>query len=271
MKKISVRKWYEQYEPKTVKVYFVLRFLVILTLIRSVFLGNLDNVFMCLLTLLLFTLPSIIQRTIKIDLPSAFEIIILIFIFSAEILGEINNFYGRFPYWDTILHTISGFLFAAVGVALIDVLNENDTFRFKVSPLFAAMVAFCFSMTIGIAWEFLEYSLDQFLSQDTQKDTLVQHINSVYIDPAQSNTSVIIQGIYQTDIHYTGLNGESAVFTIENGYLDIGLHDTMKDLFVNFIGALLFSIIGYYYIGNREKYKNAERFIPKRMSESKRL
>lgn len=100
-------------------------------------------------------MPSLVQVTFKIELPSALEITILIFIFAAEILGEIQEFYLAFPFWDTVLHTLNGFLAAAIGFSMVDLLNRSDRLKFELSPLFMAIVAFCFSMTIGVVWEFL--------------------------------------------------------------------------------------------------------------------
>ena len=97
-------------------VYVLLRFLVILTMVAQFFNGNYESVFLCLLTLVLFLLPTILERALMVDLPNTLEVIILLFIFSAEILGEISAFYTTFQGWDTILHTLNGFLCAAIGL-----------------------------------------------------------------------------------------------------------------------------------------------------------
>ncbi len=235
-------------------VYMVLRALVILTMILQFFNKNYENVFLCGLTLLLLIVPSFIQVRMKIELPTALEIT-MVFIFAAEILGEIQSYYIRVPVWDTVLHTINGFLMAAIGFALVDILNRSKKVTFQLSPLFVSIVAFCFSMTIGVIWEFFEFGMDQFFDLDMQKDTIVNVINSVMLDPTGSNIPVSIRNI--TDV---SVNGKSMGL---GGYLDIGLIDTMKDLLVNFIGAVVFSVIGYFYIKNRGKGRFARRFIPR--------
>ena len=154
-------------------VYFILRAIVILVLIRQIFLGNYENVFMCGLTLLLLIVPSLVQVTFRIEIPSALEVIILMFIFSAEILGEVNEFYIKIPNWDTMLHTLNGFLAAAIGFSLVNLLNEDKRLSFNLSPFFVAVVAFCFSMTIGVLWEFYEFFMDTNFAMDTQKDTII--------------------------------------------------------------------------------------------------
>ena len=133
----------------------VLRALVILVMILQIFNRNYENVFLCALTLLLLIVPSFLQVNLKIELPTGLEIILLFFVFAAEILGEIEAYYIRFPFWDTMLHTLNGFLMAAIGFSLVDILNRNERFKFELSPFFVAIVAFCFSMTIGVLWNFL--------------------------------------------------------------------------------------------------------------------
>lgn len=257
--KINVK---EKHKKRDITVYVVLRFLVIVTMISQLIKGNFENVFMCILTLILLLIPSIIDKRLNIALPNALETIILLFIFSAEILGEVQNFYGIFKHWDTMLHTINGFLCAAIGFSLIDILNRSEKFHTKMTPISVAIVAFCFSMTVGVLWEFFEYGMDTTFNTDMQKDRIVQTVSSVTLNPEGKNKPVTIRNINQTTIHYQE-NGEEKEITIVDGYLDIGIRDTMKDLFVNFIGAVIFSILGWLYIKDRDEYKFAENFMPK--------
>ena len=226
-------------------------------MISQILLGNISNVFMCILALILFTLPTIISEKFNIGIPSLLEAIIYLFIYSTAILGEINNFYGIIPFWDTLLHTLNGFICAGIGFSLVDLLNQNSK-KINLSPIYIAIVAFCFSMTIGILWEFFEFSADRIAKADMQKDRIVQEISSVLLNKDNENVPIRVKDIEKTEIY----SKDGTVLTIEKGYLDIGLIDTMKDLFVNFIGAIVFSIIGFLYIRNREKYRFAEGFIP---------
>ncbi len=247
---------------RDITVYIVLRAFVIFTLVMQIIHRNFENVFLCVLTLILLLLPIIIDHTFNIKLPTVLETIIFIFIFAAEILGEVYNFYGHIKNWDTILHTINGFLCAAIGFSLVDILNQSSVVRDKLSPFFVALVAFCVSMTIGVLWEFAEFGADNFLKTDMQKDSIVTEISSVNLNPEKLNKSVVLDNIQKTEIYNIDDDGKEKVTTIENGYLDIGLIDTMEDLFVNFIGAVVFSILGFLYIENRDKYKFAENFMP---------
>ena len=242
-----------------VTVYVALRLMVIAVLVAQVFKRNFENVFLCGLTLLLLLVPTFVERKIHVDLPDTLEIIIMLFIFAAEILGEIQAYYITFPYWDTMLHTINGFLCAAIGFALVDILNRSERFSIQLSPLFLAITAFCFSMTIGVLWEFFECTMDQLFLLDMQKDTVVTTISSVMLDPAGGNRPTAIKGI--TDVIVVTADGAQHPLGL-GGYLDIGILDTMKDLFVNFIGAVVFSVIGYFYVKSRGKGRFARRFIP---------
>ena len=238
---------------KRTKVDSILVILVILSLIRQFFLGSYYNAFLCVLTLCLFAIPRIVEKKMNVSIPVGLETIILIFIFSAEILGEINAFYVKIPIWDTILHTTNGFLMAAIGFALIDICNRNERFSMKMSPIYVAFTAFCFSMTVGVVWEFFEFGMDWFFRTDMQKDWIVTAINSVKLNPQALNVPIHV------DVSSVVINGEEWNL---GGYLDIGLVDTMKDLIVNFIGAVVFSVIGVFYLKNRKDTGIAAALIP---------
>lgn len=233
----------------------VLAFFVVLTMIRAAFMHRFENIFACVLALILLALPSIIEKQLAIDIPPLMEGIIYCFIYAAEILGEINSFYTIIPGWDTMLHTINGFLVAAVGFCLVDLFNRSERFTFRLSPLFLALVAFCFSMTVGVLWEFFEFTCDQVMHTDMQKDYVVHEINSVSLNPDGLNTPIHVP------IESVIVNGEDWTEEL-GGYLDIGLIDTMKDLQVNCIGAIAFSVIGFFYVKHRGKGKVAAAFIP---------
>lgn len=243
----------------TLAVYLTLRALILLILVRAVLRREYESVFFCALSLVLMLMPSILSKKLKIVLPDTLEIIILLFIFAAEILGELNSFYVRVPNWDTMLHTVNGFLCAAIGFALVDMLNRNERFSFQLSPLYLAIVSFCFSMTVGVLWEFFEFGRDYFFGGDMQKDTIVHAIHSTALDPTMSNIVVHVRDIQ--DVILVHSDGTQQALGL-GGYLDIGIIDTMKDLFVNFIGAVVFSCIGYFYVKHKGKGKVANRFIP---------
>lgn len=246
--------------------YLILTFIVIAVLVGQIITRNYENCFTCILTLVLFLLPTFIERKLHITLSQTLELLIVLFIFCAEILGEIRSFYLKISWWDTMLHTLNGFLMAAIGFSMVDILNRNAMFKFELSPFFVALVGFCFSMTIGVLWEFFEYFMDIFAKTDMQKDTIINALSSVDLNPDGRNIPVIIRGIEQVTLSSEGLIVSNEALNEFNlnlgGYLDIGLIDTMNDLIVNFIGAVVFSIIGFFYIKNRGKGNFAKKFIP---------
>ncbi len=261
-KKINVQKaikmTYKENNRSSLVIYLILRFLVIICMILQILRGDLNNALLCLLSLILLFAPLFIQNKFEITLPNDLEIAIYLFIFSAEILGEIDNFFGIIPYWDIILHTINGFLATAVGFSLVDLLNKNSK-NINLSPFYLCLVAFCFSMTIGVLWEFFEYSCDKFLNVDMQKDTVIQKISSVALNPDGENKAVVVDDIGKTIIYDT--NGD-VLQVIDNGYLDIGLNDTIEDLFVNFIGAIVFSCFAFFDLKHNRSNSFINRFVP---------
>ena len=247
-------------QPVVFAVYLVLRLIVLGTLVSSIIRGEYESAFICLLVLALFMLPFFIQQNFGIELPSTLEIIILLFIFAAEILGELECYFITYPHWDSMLHTTTGFLCAATGFALIDILNRNSRIKFELSPIYVALAAFCFSMTVGVLWEFFEFGMDWFFHTDMQRDTVINAIYSASLDPTRTNKVVAVK-----EIHDVVINGENLGL---GGYLDIGLIDTMKDLLVNFVGAVVFSVAGYFYARSKGKKRAAAlNFVPSKKNE----
>ncbi len=244
-------------------VYLFLRLSVIAVMVAQVFNRNYQNVFLCVLTLMLFLLPGLIERRLRIDVPDTLEVIVLLFIYAAEILGEIQSYYIAFPHWDAMLHTMNGFLAAAIGFSLVDILNREERVALRLSPLYMAIAAFCFSMTIGVLWEFFEFAMDKFLLFDMQKDTILQTISTVNLNPDHGTDPVIVRDIVDVILVHT--DGSTQALGL-GGYLDVGIVDTMEDLFVNFIGAAVFSFIGFFYVKNRGK-GFLRRFIPTKIAE----
>lgn len=251
-------------DRKAFVVYLILNVIVIAVMIRCVFQRNWESVFVGALALLLFMLPPFVEKNFKIQLPTTLEILVFLFVFCAEILGEIGCFYVKIPFWDTMLHTINGFMFAAFGFCLVDILNRRRSkkLRFELSPLYQAIVAFCFAMTIGVLWEFFEFGADMLLHTDMQKDFTTSLVSSVSLDVTKSNKPVVVKDIVDTVI----VTADGTRYVLSDygltGYLDIGIIDTMKDLLVNFVGAIVFSIIGFFYVKQRGQGKIARQFIP---------
>ena len=238
-------------------LYFILRLVIIFIFVLNIIRGKYESAMTCGLTFILMLIPSFIDRSLHIELPSVLETFMILFVFSANILGEIGSFYEKIPFLDTILHTLNGFICAGVGFGLTDILNRSKRVKFNLSPIFVCLFSFCLSMTAGTVWEFFEFGVDTFLSKDMQKDTIVTTINSTLLSGNDTNAVTHISGIASTTV-----NGKDLGI---NGYLDIGLIDTMKDLMVNFVGAVVFNGLGFIYLKNRGKKASfLNNFIPKK-------
>ncbi len=244
-------------DKKAAWVYAILQVMIVGVMVLSILDRRWENVFTGFLATLLLLIPPLIEHSFRVEMPTVLEISAYLFVFCAEILGEIGNFYVHIPFWDTMLHTFNGFMFAAFGFCLVDIFNKTRRFRFQLSPIFLALVAFSFSMTIGVLWEFFEFAVDGILVTDMQKDVVVDAIHTVSLpnDLGQKVTHI-------KDIVTTTIVTKSGETVTVNGYLDIGLIDTMSDLFVNFIGAFIFSIIGFFYVKQRGRGRVASQFIP---------
>lgn len=268
MNKNKLKTGFELYKEEvkghkwTFAVYVILRSLVVAIGVVSFFRGYYENMFYCILSLVLFLLPAFVTKNFGIELPQTLEIIVLTFVFAAEILGELAGFYQKVTLWDSMLHTTTGFLAAAIGFALLDIFNKNEHFKFQISPVYMAIVAFCFSMTVAAVWEIFEFSMDMCFGFDMQKDMVVDSIGSVSLDLTKSNEVIRIPDISEVVI----ISADGSRYVLSDygitGYLDIGIIDTMKDIIVNLIGALAFSVIGFFYIKTRGRGNLAKRFIP---------
>ena len=184
-----------EHKRRMTALYIFLRLSVVAVMVAQFFNRNYENVFLCLLTLVLFMLPAMLERKLRIDLPDTLEVIILLFVYAAEIFGEIQAYYVQLTFWDTMLHTINGFLCAAIGFSMVDMLNRHERISLRLSPFYMAVAAFCFSMTVGVLWEFIERFADTVLLLDMQKDHIQNTIASVALDPTNSNRVVVVRDI----------------------------------------------------------------------------
>lgn len=238
-------------------VYVLLYFITVAVIIITALNGDWSGTFTGVLALILFLLPAFVEKSFRIELPTTLEIIVMLFVFCAQILGEIGMYYTKYAFWDNMLHATSGFIIAAFGFSLVDIANRNRRMEIHLSPFFLSLVACCFSMTVGVAWEFFEFFGDLILRTDMQKDFILSSVSSCAFNQG-SQDPVILNGIVQTTVTLA----DGTVYTV-SGYPDIGLFDTMKDLAVDAIGAIAFSILGFFYVRHRGKGKLIQQFIPK--------
>lgn len=150
-------------------ISWFVRVLLIFAIVRDIFIKDYDGIFIVVLTLVLTFYPNILERRFRVYLPSFIQVIITLFIFAAQYLGEIRNFYERFWWWDIMLHTTSGFILGIIGFMFVYLLNKNYDTNVTLSPIFIALFAFCFAVMIGVLWEVYEFSMDRLVGFNMQK------------------------------------------------------------------------------------------------------
>lgn len=227
-------------------LYLFLRIAVILIMIEQFRLQNYESAVLCILTLLLFLIPGFIERKIHIEIPDTIESIALISIYAGIILGEIRAYYVLFEHWDSILHALNGFLTAVIGFSLVDLMNGGRKVSLVFSPAFMALFIVCFATTVGVIWEFFEFGADSLFGKDMQKDTYISQMYTILLNPEGKNVPVHVP------LDSVVINGQQW-----KGYIDIGIIDTMKDMLLNALGAIVFAVYACLQVkmGRRENLK----------------
>ncbi|MDR0417207.1 MAG: hypothetical protein LBH76_07850 [Propionibacteriaceae bacterium] len=126
----------------------------------------------CLLGIAVIFLPSVLEKQLKLSIPKSILIAYSLFLYCSIILGEVQSFYYRVPFWDTVLHAFSGAMLGLVGVIVIASLNEQDKIRVNLNSAFVSVFAFCFALTVGALWEVYEFTFDGLLGLNMQKHLL---------------------------------------------------------------------------------------------------
>ena len=191
--------------------------------------GNVMKVLMSIFTILLLMLPFVASKLFHFEMNTVFFVFCELYAIG-PMLGHVYNLYYHTTWWDDILHTAGGVVFAIFGVYLAEFISKDK----EPSLLMKAIFALCFSMAISVAWEFIEYGCDQIFGTDMQNDTVVSFIHSYLLGGEMAQTGNI-DGITEVLV-----NGQSLGV---NGYLDIGLHDSMRDMLVETLGAVVFTVI----------------------------
>ncbi|MBI9106956.1 MAG: hypothetical protein JEZ04_09450 [Spirochaetales bacterium] len=177
------RLWNSKFIKKGDVIFaFFLRALFIISIIISIITGEYKLVPVSGVSLLLTFIPSILERSIKVSLPVSFQVVLLIFIFSAQFLGEIFNYYERFWWWDILLHSWSGVLLGTIGFLLVYILNTASGVDVIMSPFFIAFFALCFAVTCGVVWEVFEFTMDVVFSTNMQKSGLTDTMGDLIVD-----------------------------------------------------------------------------------------
>ena len=182
----------------------IVRLLLVLIIVRGILIKDYNQLFIAVVTIALTYYPSILSKRFGVYLPATMQIVITLFIFGAQYLGEIKDFYRIFPWWDTLLHTTSGVIIGVIGFMFVYLLNDRYGKKVKLSPFFVVMFAFCFAVTMGVFWEFFEFGMDRVFGTNMQKfrfpelgdDGLVDTMGDLLVDAIGAFITSVIGYLY---------------------------------------------------------------------------
>lgn len=183
-----------------------------------------ERLLLACVTVLLVLVPGVLERLFHCRISTTVYLFGIIYATGA-MMGHCWKFYYTIPGWDKLLHICGGVMFAIFGFYLFVRMNHG-----RADHLSAAVFALCFSMAVAVFWEFFEYGADVFFGMDMQNDTVVSGITSYFLGPETGVSGSI------NNIRNVVINGASLPV---DGYLDIGLHDTMLDMLLESLGALV--------------------------------
>ncbi|MGN1096026.1 MAG: hypothetical protein ACI4QR_06525 [Eubacteriales bacterium] len=255
-------------------IYIFVRLIFIVAAVIAATNADYLTAFQCVLAFVVFLLPSMMDKKFNIELPNALELAIIIFTFMAVLGGELGNFYAQYPLWDKILHTSSGFMIAAIGLALINFMNKRKSAIGNLSPFFICAFAFCFALSIEVIWEFFEFAVDKFsMTTDMQADYFVTSFASKKAGGDKNPVPLVVDNIKNVVINFS--NGREPL--VLPAYIDIGGKDTMYDLMVGALGAFIFCTVEFIALTARKArskkraQKIADSFvIKKRLSDTEK-
>lgn len=181
---------------------------------------------MCLCSMACLCLPALAEKVLKFRIPTPVYVCILVYAV-CPMLGHSYNFYFKITWWDTLLHTTGGVVFALFGAYLPRLFHKDG----ECNVLLCALFGLCFSVTISAVWELVEYGCDMLLHTDMQQDTVVSKIWSYFL----SDTSTSVAGSEEIQLI---INGK-----VIDGYIDLGVIDTMTDVGFETLGAFVYSVV----------------------------
>ena len=188
--------------------------------------GEMDGVLLCVAAMIGLVLPYVAEGLWGWRMSGATYVFFLFYV-TCSMMGRPYRLYYTLAYWDKLLHLCGGLAFALAGSYLL-VLRSRS---YRRDLLVRAVFALCFSIAVSAVWEFYEFGADHLLGMDMQRDTVVHSMDSYFLGNATGEVghmdhidSVIVNGV---DL---GLGG----------YVDLGLIDTMGDMMIETLGALVY-------------------------------
>lgn len=211
------------------------------TLIRALLRKKVQEILMSLATMALTAIPIFMEVKLGVIMSSWLYVFSLLYALG-PLLGTNLHFYFYISWWDTMLHFAGGIVFALVGCYGAVLLHEGCRDMYLLRGIFAL----CFSMAIAAAWEFCEYGCDRLLGMDAQQDTFIPSISSYYLGDEVGEVGTLV------NVTTVEINGVDMGW---DGYLDIGLIDTMEDMMAESLGALVYALAYMLDKGRHEAFR----------------
>lgn len=154
------------------RIGLALQIILLVELLAALFTQQWLTAFVAVGIILVTLVPSIITRRYRVEIPPQFQLLAIAFVFASLFLGEVREYYTRFWWWDTLLHTFSGLLLGIIGFLLVHILNELENVGLHMKAGFVAFFAFLFAVGVGALWEIFEFTMDSLFGMNMQKPTL---------------------------------------------------------------------------------------------------
>ena len=174
-------------------------------------------------------LPSLAQKLLKFRLQGVLYLLVMAYTV-CPLLGYSYNLYYLTAWWDDVLHAFAGVLFAILGAYLPTLFCKNG----EVSFVLKAFCAFSFSVAVAGLWELVEFSADTFFSTDMQKDTALVSMPPSYL--LSELLGLPVGALGEVDSLQLTVNGQALGY-----YIDLGLIDSMQDIFIETLGAAVYT------------------------------
>jgi hypothetical protein len=165
-----------------------------LAAVLAVFTGRWSTLFASLGTLILTFVPQYFAQRAKFRLPLQFELAIVLFVYASIILGEVDNYYERFWWWDVVLHSGSAFAFGFAGFLILYTMYIRG--KLKASPFLISIFSFTFGLAIGAVWEIFEFVMDVLFGLNMQKSGLKDTMSDLMVDSLGAGIASSIGYVY---------------------------------------------------------------------------
>lgn len=171
-------------------------------------------VFVTLAALVLTVLPGLLAGRVGLRLPPSFLAAIALFVLATLYLGEVRDFYGRFWWWDMVLHFGSAMGFGILGFLLVLMLFHGD--RFAAPPWALGVLSFCLAVTVGTLWEVFEYAMDSLFGFNMMKSGLPDTMGDLIVDAVGAALAALAGVVYLLDDEGRGLRAPFDLFIATN-------------------------------------------------------